>query len=105
MTLRDVAVAIDAVARKHGYEHVLDHGGHGIGRQMHEGPFIANVPTEQAGRFTLRPGNTVALEPMRNRRRALTSTSGTAGPWSPPTAPGPRTPSTRSWSPTPAGSR
>jgi len=43
---------------------VLDHGGHGIGRQMHEGPFIANVPTEDAGWFTLRPGNTVALEPM-----------------------------------------
>jgi methionyl aminopeptidase len=31
---------------------------------MHEGPFIANVPTEEAGWFTLRPGNTVALEPM-----------------------------------------
>ena len=63
-TLRDVAVAIDAVARTHGYEHVLDHGGHGIGRHMHEDPFIANVPTEEAGWFTLRPGNTVALEPM-----------------------------------------
>jgi methionyl aminopeptidase len=64
VTLRDVAVAIDAVARRHGYQHVRDHGGHGIGRQMHEAPFIANVPTEEAGWFTLRPGNTVALEPM-----------------------------------------
>jgi methionyl aminopeptidase len=63
-TLRDVAVAIDAVARAHGYEHVADHGGHGIGRRMHEGPFIANVPTEEGGWFRLRPGNTVALEPM-----------------------------------------
>jgi methionyl aminopeptidase len=63
-TLRDVAVAIDAVARRHGYQQVLDHGGHGIGRRMHEGPFVANVPTEQARRFRLRPGNTVALEPM-----------------------------------------
>ena len=63
-TMRDVAVAIDSVARRYGYQHVLDHGGHGIGRQMHEGPFIANVPTEEAGWFTLRPGNTVALEPM-----------------------------------------
>jgi methionyl aminopeptidase len=64
VTLRDVAVAIDAVARRHGYEHVPDHGGHGIGRRMHEGPFIANVPTEEAGWYRLRPGNTVALEPM-----------------------------------------
>jgi methionyl aminopeptidase len=63
-TLRDVAVAIDAVARRHGYEHVPDHGGHGIGRQMHEGPFIANVPTEEAGWYRLRAGNTIAIEPM-----------------------------------------
>ena len=69
-TLRDVAVAIDAVARTHGYEHVLDHGGHGIGRQMHQGPSIANVPTEgPAG--SRAPGHTVALEPISSRRRPL----------------------------------
>jgi methionyl aminopeptidase len=63
-TLRDVAAAIDAVARRHGYEHVPDHGGHGIGRRMHEGPFVPNVPTEEGGWYRLRPGNTLALEPM-----------------------------------------
>ncbi len=63
-TLRDVAVAIDAVARRHGYEQLADHGGHGIGRRMHEPPFIANEPTEEAGRYRLRAGNTIALEPM-----------------------------------------
>jgi methionyl aminopeptidase len=63
-TLRDVAVAIDAVARRHGYQHVRDHGGHGIGRRMHEAPFIANEPTEEAGRYRLRAGNTIAIEPM-----------------------------------------
>jgi methionyl aminopeptidase len=63
-TLRDVAVAIDAVARRHGYEQVRDHGGHGIGQRMHEAPFIANVPTDEGGWYRLRPGNTVALEPM-----------------------------------------
>jgi methionyl aminopeptidase len=31
---------------------------------MHESPFIANVPTEEGGWYRLRPGNTVALEPM-----------------------------------------
>jgi methionyl aminopeptidase len=63
-TLRDVAVAIDAVARAHGYDHVVDHGGHGIGRRMHEGPFIPNVPTEEGGWYRLRAGNTIAIEPM-----------------------------------------
>jgi methionyl aminopeptidase len=63
-TLRDVAVAIDAVARRHGYDQLADHGGHGIGRRMHEGPFIANVPTVEGGRYRLRAGNTIAIEPM-----------------------------------------
>jgi methionyl aminopeptidase len=63
-TLRDVAVAVDAVARRHGYEQLADHGGHGIGRRMHEPPFIANVPTEEAGRYRLQAGNTIAIEPM-----------------------------------------
>jgi methionyl aminopeptidase len=103
-TLRDVAVAIDAVARRHGYQHVLDHGGHGIGRQMHEGPFIANVPTEEAGWFTLRPGNTVALEPMlvTGAGRYKHKRDG----WAVVTVDGSRAAhaSTRSWSPSPAGS-
>ncbi|HST67201.1 MAG TPA: type I methionyl aminopeptidase [Mycobacteriales bacterium] len=63
-TLRDVAVAIDAVARKHGYEQLADHGGHGIGQRMHEPPFIANQPTDDAARYRLRAGNTIAIEPM-----------------------------------------
>jgi methionyl aminopeptidase len=63
-TLRDIAVAIDRVAGQHGYQHVADHGGHGIGRRMHEGPFIPNEPTAEAGRYRLRAGNTIAIEPM-----------------------------------------
>lgn len=63
-TLRDVAVAIDAVARRHGYDQLADHGGHGIGQRMHEPPFIANQPTEDAARYRLRAGNTIAIEPM-----------------------------------------
>jgi methionyl aminopeptidase len=63
-TLRDVAVAIDAVARERGYQQLADHGGHGIGQRMHEPPFIANQPTESAARYRLRAGNTIAIEPM-----------------------------------------
>jgi methionyl aminopeptidase len=63
-TLLDVATAVDAVARAHGFAHLPDHGGHGIGRAMHEPPFVPNEPTEDAGRHRLRAGTTLAIEPM-----------------------------------------
>ena len=63
-TLRDVGVAVDAVAREHGFVQLPDHGGHGIGRAMHEAPFVPNEPTRDAARHRLRAGNTIAIEPM-----------------------------------------
>jgi methionyl aminopeptidase len=63
-TLLDVATAVDAVARTAGYSQLPDHGGHGIGRAMHEPPFVPNAPSRDAGRYRLRPGNTIAIEPM-----------------------------------------
>jgi methionyl aminopeptidase len=63
-TLNDVAVAVDAVARAAGYSQLADHGGHGIGRSMHEPPFVPNQPSREAQRFRLRAGNTIAIEPM-----------------------------------------
>ncbi len=63
-TLLDVARAIDTVARQYGYAHLPDHGGHGIGRSMHEAPFVPNQPTPDAGLHRLRVGNTLAIEPM-----------------------------------------
>lgn len=63
-TLLDVAAAIDTVARAAGYHQLPDHGGHGIGRSMHEPPFVPNQPSREARRYRLRPGNTIAIEPM-----------------------------------------
>ncbi len=63
-TLLDVAAAVYAVARAHGYANLPDHGGHGIGRSMHEAPFVPNEPTSDAARHRLRAGNTIAIEPM-----------------------------------------
>jgi len=63
-TLLDVAAAVHAVARAHGYANLPDHGGHGIGRNMHEAPFVPNEPTSDAARHRLRAGNTIAIEPM-----------------------------------------
>ncbi|CAA9289199.1 MAG: Methionine aminopeptidase [uncultured Corynebacteriales bacterium] len=63
-TLADVGAAIDAVVRRDGYAHLLDHGGHGIGRSMHESPFVFNEPTPDGARHRLAAGNTIAIEPM-----------------------------------------
>ncbi len=62
-TMGDVGAAIGAVARDAGYGLLADHGGHGIGRRMHEDP---SVPNEgRAGRgMKLEPGLVLALEPM-----------------------------------------
>ncbi len=63
-TLLDVAVAIDEVARAYGFSHLPDHGGHGIGREMHEAPFVPNEPRPDAAHYRLQAGNTIAIEPM-----------------------------------------
>jgi methionyl aminopeptidase len=62
-TMGDVGAAISAVVRGAGYGLLADHGGHGIGRRMHEDP---SVPNEgRAGRgMRLEPGLVLALEPM-----------------------------------------
>jgi len=61
--LGDIGAAIGAYVRGLGYGLLADHGGHGIGRVMHEAP---DVPNEaRAGRgMRLRPGLVLAIEPM-----------------------------------------
>ena len=40
-----------------------EYTGHGVGRQMHEGPQVPNYGTAGRG-LPLQPGMTIALEPM-----------------------------------------
>ena len=61
--LGDIAHAIGQVARFGGYGLMADHGGHGIGRTMHEAPFVPNEGRPGRG-LLLRPGLVLALEPM-----------------------------------------
>jgi methionyl aminopeptidase len=61
--LGDVSHAIGEVARARGYGLLADHGGHGIGREMHEDPFVPNEGRPGRG-LRLRPGLVLALEPM-----------------------------------------
>jgi methionyl aminopeptidase len=61
--LGDVGHAISAVARGAGYGMLADHGGHGVGRAMHEAPHVPNEGKRGRG-LTLHPGLVLAMEPM-----------------------------------------
>jgi methionyl aminopeptidase len=63
--LSDIGAAIEGVATPEGLGIVREYGGHGIGRAMHEDPFIQNYGPAGRGP-ALKPGLTVALEPMLN---------------------------------------
>ena len=61
--LGDIGHAVQSLAESRGYGVVRDLTGHGIGREMHEDPAVYNFG--EAGRgFQLRPGMTIAIEPM-----------------------------------------
>ncbi|MEU0884279.1 type I methionyl aminopeptidase [Lentzea sp. NPDC005914] len=61
--LGDISHAIGEVARAAGYGQLAFHGGHGIGREMHEEPFVPNKGSAGEG-MELVPGLVLALEPM-----------------------------------------
>lgn len=63
--LSDIGHAIESVAMPAGLGIVREYGGHGIGRDLHEDPFIQNWGPAGRGP-NLRPGLVVAVEPMLN---------------------------------------
>ena len=63
-TLNDVGGAIEDIAKEYNLGIVRQYGGHGVGRNMHEEPFVFNY---RAGDKTvLKAGMTIAIEPMLN---------------------------------------
>ena len=63
--LGDIADAINSHAQKHGYSVVEDIGGHGIGLEFHEEPFVSYV-TPKGTEMVLVPGMMFTIEPMIN---------------------------------------
>jgi len=61
----DLGYAAQAVAEGRGYSVVRDLCGHGVGRSLHEDPDVPNYGSRGRG-IRLRPGMTLALEPMVN---------------------------------------
>ena len=65
-TLLDIAGAVQDHVEAHGYAVVEDYTGHGIGRNLHEEPSVFNYRTNQLPNVRLRPGMTLAVEPILN---------------------------------------
>lgn len=63
--LYEISMAIQKVADQYGFSLLPDYGGHGIGKEMHEDPFIPNSyePSMGLGPY-LRAGMCIAIEPM-----------------------------------------
>lgn len=62
--LDDVSSAIEDVANKNNLGIVRQYGGHGVGHNLHEEPFVYNYSV--GNQLILKEGMTIAIEPMFN---------------------------------------
>ena len=63
--LGDVGAAVNEYAKSKGYTVVREFGGHGIGLEFHEDPFVSHVSEPGTG-MVLAPGMVFTIEPMVN---------------------------------------
>lgn len=59
------AAAVNALAKKNGYSVVREVGGHGVGIEFHEDPFVSYVTRKGTG-MVMAPGMMFTIEPMIN---------------------------------------
>lgn len=63
--LGDISQKIYETGTSEGYTLTRDYGGHGVGREMHEDPFVLNYGEKGTGPI-LKKGVVIAIEPMLN---------------------------------------
>lgn len=63
--IKDIGAAIQKYVESNGFSVVRDLAGHGIGKNLHEDPYVRNFKTFRRG-IKLKPGMTLAIEPMVN---------------------------------------
>ena len=63
--LGDVGAAVSKVATEAGFSVVVEYGGHGIGKEFHEDPFVSFVSEAGTGPI-MAPGLCFTIEPMIN---------------------------------------
>jgi methionyl aminopeptidase len=62
----DIGCAIEHFAKPYKYGIVRELGGHGVGRKVHEEPYIPNFGNRKGLGVKLKPGMVIAIEPMFN---------------------------------------
>lgn len=70
----DIGAAINEFCTQHGYTVVREFGGHGIGLEFHEEPFVSFVTKPNTG-MILVPGLCFTIEPMVNLGKSRIDTS------------------------------
>lgn len=73
-TLLDIAGAIEDCVNGYGFSIVEEFTGHGVGRNLHEAPSVFNFRTRELPNVKLRPGMTLAIEPILNAGSKQTRT-------------------------------
>src|SRR5690554_6543903 len=62
----DISNAIESFVKPYGYGIVEEFTGHGIGQNLHEGPYVPNFGDKKTGPI-LKTGMTICVEPMINK--------------------------------------
>lgn len=63
--LGDIGAAVNSHAQKNGYSVVENIGGHGVGIEFHEEPYVCHIGVPGTG-MVLAPGMVITIEPMVN---------------------------------------
>ncbi|MEI7542875.1 MAG: type I methionyl aminopeptidase [bacterium] len=66
--LYDISAAVQQQAESNGFSVVRDFVGHGVGRKLHEEPFVPNFGKAGTG-ILLEVGTVIAIEPMVNEKK------------------------------------
>ena len=72
--LYDISAAIQNFVEENGFSIVRDLVGHGIGRRLHEEPEVPNFKPRFGHGPVLKPGMTLAIEPMVNEKSHVVKT-------------------------------
>jgi methionyl aminopeptidase len=70
----DISRAVQRHVEAHGFSIVREYVGHGVGRSVHEAPEVPNFVDERKASPLLKPGMTLAIEPMVNAGKPGTKT-------------------------------
>ena len=62
--LNEVCKKIESIAKEHNYGVIRELTGHGVGTSLHEDPYIPNYSNKESESIILKPGMTLAIEPM-----------------------------------------